>query len=94
MGYSIYTVRELNYKVLDGKEVFRVHDERTGQLAFTMIGFYNPKRILRPEDKEATITELMEPVLATIRRKIDQGELSDGFLHVELDAALPGGVTP
>ena len=92
-GYSVYQVRELpTYKVLDGKEVFRVHDERTGSLAFTFTAFYNLKRILRPENKEAVIVRLIAPAMETIRRKIDAGDLTGGFLHVDLSGPMPGGV--
>jgi hypothetical protein len=92
-GYSVYQVRELsNYKVLDGKEVFRVHDERTGDLAFTFTAFYNPKRILRPENKEVVIAALVVPALEAIRAKIDTADLTDGFLHVDSPGAMPGGV--
>lgn len=82
-GYSVYQLRDTNYRVFDGREVFQVFDERTGSLAFTFIGFYNPKRILRPENKEAVISALMRPAFAAIRRKIDVGDLTDGQLHVE-----------
>lgn len=82
-GYSVYRLRDAPYKVLDGKEVFRVFDEGTGKLAFTFLAFYNPKRILRPEDKEAVIWALMRPALEALRRKIDTGDLTDGQLHVE-----------
>ena len=93
-GYSVYQTRELpNYKVLDGKEAFRVHHERTGALAFTFTAFYNPKRILRPENKEAVIAALIAPALLSIRDKIDSGNLTDGFMHVDLPGAMPGGVS-
>ena len=82
-GYSVYRLRDTNYRVLDGREVFQVFDERTGHLAFTFIAFYNPKRILRPEDKEAVISTLMRPAFAAIRQKIDDGDLTGGQLHVE-----------
>lgn len=92
--YSVYQTREpANYKVLDGKETLRVHDERTGALAFTFTAFYNPKRILRPEAKEDVITELIRPAQAEVRRKIDAGDLTDGFMHVDLAAPMPGGVS-
>lgn len=81
-GYSIYSKRETFYRVLDGKETFEVYDERTSALAFSFTGFYNPKAVLRPEDKERVIAEIMQPVLATIREKIDRGDLTDGYLHV------------
>ncbi len=81
-GHSVYKRRETFYRVLDGKETFEVFDEKTGDKAFTFVGFYNPKAILRPENKEAAIMELMAPVLHAIRAKIDAGDLTDGFLHV------------
>ena len=82
-GYSVDRLREANYRVLDGNERFHVYDERTGALAFAFTGFYNPKRILVPEDKEAVIAGLMKPALVAIRSKIDAGDLTDGYLHVE-----------
>ena len=88
-GYSVYRLREPNYKVKEAKETFQVFDETTGKLAFTFVGFYNPKRILRPADKEAVIRRLMEPVLLAVREKIDKGDLTDGFLHAESAGAAP-----
>lgn len=81
-GHSVYKLRETFYRVLDGRETFEVFDEKTGHKAFTFVGFYNPKAILRPENKEAAITEIMAPVFQAIRAKIDSGDLTDGFLHV------------
>ena len=81
-GYSVYSQRETFYRVLDGKETFEVYDERTGDLAFSFTGFYNPKAVLRPADKEAVIIAIMQPVFAAIREKIDRGDLTDGFQHV------------
>ena len=81
-GYYVYSQRETFYRVLDGKESFNVFDERTGLRAFTFTGFYNPKAMLLPADKEQVITAIMEPVSAAIRDKIDRGDLTDGFLHV------------
>jgi hypothetical protein len=88
-GYSVYRMREDNYKVQDGKERYHVYNEGTGQLAFAFIAFYNPKRILRPENKEAVIAELMKPALDAMRAKLDAGDLSDGFLHVESAPGAP-----
>ena len=82
-GYSVYRLRETYYRVLAAREDFQVYDERTGRLAFTLVAFYNPKRILRPEDKEAAVSALVQPALEAIRRKIDAGDLTDGQLHVE-----------
>ena len=93
-GYSVYQEREpVSYKVLDGKETFRVHSERTGGVAFTFTAFYNPKRIVRPENKEAVIAQLIQPAIDVIHRKIDAGDLTDGFMHVDQGGAMPGGVT-
>jgi len=93
-GYSAYQTREpAQYKVLDGREHLRVYDERTGELGFTFVVFYNPKRILRPEEKEEVLLFLIRPALDEVRRKIDAGDLTDGFMHVDLQAAMPGGVS-
>ena len=93
-GYSVYQDREpVNYRVLDGKETFRAHNEGTGVLAFTFTAFYNPKRIVRPEDKESLIVRLVRPALEEVRRKIDAADLTDGFMHVDILAGMPGGVT-
>lgn len=85
-GYSVYRVREPNYKVKESREAYQVFDERTGALAFSFTGFYNPKRILKAVDKEAVIRRLMQPVFDAIRAKIDAGDLTDGFLHAETAA--------
>lgn len=82
-GYSVYRLRETYYRVLAAREDFQVYDERTGRLAFTLVAFYNPKRILRPADKEAVVSTLVQPALEAIRHKIDAGDLTDGQLHVE-----------
>jgi hypothetical protein len=82
-GYSVYRVREPNYKVKESREVYQIFDDRTGALAFTFTGYYNPKRLLKPMDKEAVIRGLMEPVLAAIRGKIGRRDFTDGFLHAE-----------
>ena len=50
-SYSVYKRRETFYRVLDGKETFDVFGEKTGDKAFSFVGFYNPKAILRPENK-------------------------------------------
>ena len=70
-GYSVYKRRETFYRVLDGKETFDVFSEATGDKSFTFVGFYNPKAILRPEDKERVILDIMKPVFEAIRAKID-----------------------
>ena len=92
-GYSVSRQREPNnYKVLDSNEVLQVYDERTGETAFTLNVFYNPKRILRIEDKERVIASLLAPAIAEVRRKIDAGDLTDRLLHVDFASAVPGGV--
>ena len=92
-GHSMYQDREVtNYRVLDGKETFRVHDEATGRLRFTFTAFYNPKRLLRPEDKEAVLADLLTPALEAVRAKIDAEDFTDGFMHVDPPRAMPGGV--
>ena len=92
-GYSVNQQREPNnYKVLDSREELHVYDERTGAMAFTMIAFYNPKRILRMQDKERVVAELLQPAILEVRRKIDAGDLTDGFIHVDFATAVPGGV--
>ena len=90
-GYSVYRLRESFYRVLESKEIFQVFDERTGKLALTLTAYYNPKRILRPADKEAVLNALLQPALAEIRRKIDAGDLTDHHLH--LGAARDGQPT-
>lgn len=82
-GYSINRRREPNYKVKESREVYDIYNERSGALAFSFTGYYNPKRILKPLNKEAVIAGLMQPVLAEVRRKIDAGDLTDGYLHAE-----------
>lgn len=82
-GYSINRLRDGAYQVWDGKETFQVFSEITGMLAFTLTAFYNPKRILKLENKEAVIDGLMAPALAAMRHKIDAGDLTDCSLHVE-----------
>ncbi|MSQ10353.1 MAG: hypothetical protein EXR52_05035 [Dehalococcoidia bacterium] len=85
-GYSISRVREPQYKVMESREAYQVFDERTGALAFTFTGFYNPKGILKSGDKEGAIRRLMQPVFDEMRTKIDRGDLTDGFLHAEAAA--------
>ncbi|MSQ26764.1 MAG: hypothetical protein EXR51_01325 [Dehalococcoidia bacterium] len=82
-GYSINRLRDGAYRVWDAKETFQVFSEQTGMLAFTLTAFYNPKRILQLEDKEAVITALMEPAMTAIRHKLDAGDLTDCSLHAE-----------
>ena len=81
-GYSIYRLRESFYRVLDSKETLQVFDERTGKLAFTVVAYYNPKRILKPADKEEVILSVLQPAFEEIRRKIDGGDLTDAQLHL------------
>ena len=82
-GYSINRLRDGAYRVWDAKETFQVFSERTGALVFTLTAFYNPKRILKLEDKEAVIAGLMQPALAAVRHKLDTGDLTDCSLHAE-----------
>ncbi|MEK7217225.1 MAG: hypothetical protein AAB289_16700 [Chloroflexota bacterium] len=82
-GYSINRLRDGAYRVWDAKETFQVFSEQTGMLAFTLTAFYNPKRILKLEDKEAVIAGLMQPALTAIRDKLDAGDLADCSLHAE-----------
>ena len=42
-GYSINRRREPNYKVKESREVYDIYSERSGALAFSFIGYYNPK---------------------------------------------------
>ncbi len=81
-SFSVYRLRETNYKVLDSKETLQVFDERTGMLAFTVVAYYNPKRILKPANKEAVILSALQPAFEEIRRKIDGGDLTDSQLHL------------
>jgi hypothetical protein len=90
-GYSINRLRDGAYRVWDGKEVFQVFSEASGSLVFTLTVFYNPKRILKLEDKEAVIAGLMAPALAALRRKIDAGDLTDAAVHAEAEPRAAAG---
>lgn len=89
-GFSAYRMREVQYRVYEDREEFHVYDERTGKLAFRLTAFYNPKRIIRPGDKEGVLGDLMQTAVKTIRDKIDRGDHSDAAIHVE-SVALTGG---
>lgn len=81
-GYSVYRLRESFYRVLESSETLQVFDERTGRLAFTVVAYYNPKRILKPANKEAVVLAALQPAFEEIRRKIDSGDLTDAQLHL------------
>ena len=82
-GYSIYQLRDPHiYRVLDGKDIFSVVDDSTAQEAFTFTAYYNHRLLLTIENKEAKLYEMLRPAREEIRRKIDAGDLTDGFLHV------------
>ena len=82
-GYTIYQLREPNiYRVLDSKEIYSIVDDSTGQEAFRFTAFYNHRLLLTIENKEAKLYEMLRPAREEIRRKVDAGDLTDGFLHV------------
>ena len=82
-GYSVYRARDVQYRVQEASEKLEVVDERTGTARCTVTVFYNPKRILRPEDKETALADLLRPAQEYIRHKIDVGDLTDEAVHAE-----------
>ncbi len=82
-GYSVYQTRDPNiYRVLDGKEIYVIVDNFSGKEAFRFTAYYNHRLLLPIDNKEAKLVEVIQPARDEIRRKIDTGDLTDGFLHV------------
>ena len=82
-GHTVYQSREPNiYRVLDGKETYSIILESTGQEVFRFTAYYNQRLLLTIEDKEAKLFEILRPAREEIRRKIDAGDVTEGYLHV------------
>lgn len=82
-GYSIYQERDPSiYRVLDGKETFDVVEDASGKETFRLTAYYNQRLLLPIDDKEAKLRQMLRPAIDEIRRKIDAGDLTDGYIHV------------
>ena len=99
-GYAVHRLREPNYKVLDGKEVYEVIHEALGRIAFRFTAYYNPraKSLLTVLDKEEALGRMLEPAIVAMKAKIDSSDLTDGMLHVGVKssaraASAPGGAS-
>ena len=82
-GYSVYQEREPNiYRVLDGKETFQVVEDASGREVFEFTAYYNHRLLLPFDEKEARLRQMLQPAIQEIRRKIDAGDFTDGYMHV------------